>query len=443
MDSILVRGGAPLHGEVRIAGAKNSALKMMAAAVLTDEEVILHNVPRISDVSVMFRLLRALGVHVDWSGHHSVRIHAATATPVRFDIEVFAKIRASCVLLSPILVRCGEAIVPNPGGDRIGHRPIDRLVEGVRQFGADIQYDGEYYTARCNRLNAAIYSFRKNSHTGTDSQILAAVMADGTSVIHNAAEEPEVDDLISMLNSMGARITRTRRRTIVIEGVERLHGTEYTVMPDRIEAGTFATVAAATRGDLFLGNSDPHHMVSLLDKLTEAGCAVTREAGGVRVRHGADMRSVNVRTRPHPGFMTDWQAPFAVLLTQIPGISTIHETIFPNRLGYTRQLNEMGARIELFNPPVPDSGYEWNDRDDSPLYYHAARVYGPTPLRGCKLEIEDLRAGATLIIAALCAEGTSEISGVYWVERGYEHIVDRLRSIGAQIELPEPALVTI
>lgn len=442
MHTLLIEGGVPLRGEVRIAGAKNAALKMMAAALLTEEEVHLSNVPHISDVYVMSALLQTLGVEVNWNGPNTLRIRAKDIRPVRFGIDVAAKIRASFVVMAPLLARCGEASVPNPGGDRIGHRPVDRLVEGLRHFGVCIDYDGAYYNATCDRLRGCEYRFNKNSHMGTEHQIMAAVLAEGRSVIYNAAQEPEVDDLIDMLNSMGARIKRVEPRTIVIDGVRKLGGTHHTVMPDRIEAGTFAIMAAATDGDLYLSGANPDHMQALLDKMKEAGCRIEADPEGIRVRRGESLHAVNVITRPHPGFMTDWQAPFVVLLTQASGVSLVHETIFPNRLGYTEQLNLMGAHIELFNPPVPDCGYEWNEKDDSPDYFHAARIYGPTPLRAANLTIPDLRAGATLIIAALCAEGVSKVSGVQWVERGYEHFVERLRSLGARIEESLPAEAT-
>lgn len=439
MSTISVQGGTPLCGEVRIAGAKNAALKMMAAALLTDEEVLLSNVPRISDVRVMLWLLQSIGVEADWVGPHTVRVHAAQVCSVRFGIDVAAKIRASFLLMAPLLTRCGRASVPNPGGDRIGHRPVDRLIDGLSGFGVRLDYDGDYYNAECSQLQACEYTFGKNSHMGTEHQVLAAVMAHGASVIHNAAQEPEVDDLIAMLGSMGAQITRPAPRTIVVEGVRKLYGTHHTVMPDRIEAGTFATIAAATDGDIYLAGANPHHMASLLDKLSATGCNVEVDPQGIRVRRGLELRAVDVTTRPHPGFMTDWQAPFVVLLTQAEGKSVVHETIFPNRLGYTEQLNSMGAQIELFNPPVPIHGYDWNPRDDSPSYCHGARIEGCTPLTAADLEIPDLRAGATLIIAALCADGVSQISGIHWVERGYEHFVDRLCSLGARIEERLPA----
>lgn len=434
MQTIQVRGGAPLQGEVKIAGAKNAALKMMAAALLTEEEVLLSNVPRISDVKVMSDLLQSLGVRVEWSGPHTLRIHAADIRPVRFGIEIAAKIRASFAVLAPLLARCGTASVPNPGGDRIGHRPVDRLVEGLRSFGVALEYDGAYYNASCSQLQGCNYTFAKNSHMGTEHQLLAATMASGRSVIHNAAQEPEVDDLMAMLNSMGARISRPSPRTIVVEGVFSLYGTHHTVMPDRIEAGTFATIAVSTGGDILLDGAREAHMVALLDKLRELGAVIEPHSEGVRVRRGSELRAVNVTTRPHPGFMTDWQAPFVVLLTQAEGESVVHETIFPNRLGYTDQLNQMGADIELFNPGVPEHGYNWNEQDDAEGYYHAARIRGCTRLSAAELVIPDLRAGATLIIAALCADGVSHISGVHWVERGYEHFIDRLRNLGGQIE---------
>jgi UDP-N-acetylglucosamine 1-carboxyvinyltransferase len=434
LRTILVTGGTPLRGEVKVSGAKNAALKMMAAALLTEEEVLLSNVPRISDVEVMSKLLRSLGASVDWQGPTTLRVHALHVRPARFGIEVAAKIRCSFIVLGPLLARCGEAWVPNPGGDRIGHRPVDRLVNGAREFGVDLNYDGTYYNARCDRLRACEYVFARNSHMGTEHQVMTAALAEGVSVIRNAAQEPEVDDLIAMLNSMGARIRRSEPRTIVVEGVARLHGTHHTVMPDRIDAGTFAAIAGATNGDIYMRGANPGHMSALLDKMLEMGCRVEPDRSGVRVRRGRDMKAVEVVTRPHPGFMTDWQAPFVVLLTQARGMSLVHETIFPNRLGYVTQLNQMGAEIELFNPPPPPGGYEWNELDDAPEYRHAARIRGCTPLQASDLVIPDLRAGATLIIAALCAEGTSHISGFHWVERGYERFVQRLRSLGGLIE---------
>jgi UDP-N-acetylglucosamine 1-carboxyvinyltransferase len=434
MDTIRVSGGTPLRGEVRIAGAKNAALKMLAAALLTEDEVLLSNVPRISDVRVMTALLHSLNVEVEWADFHTLRIRAVDPRPVRFNIEVAARIRASFAVLAPLLARCGAASVPNPGGDKIGNRPVDRLVEGLRGFGVRLEYDGAYYNAECTRLHGCEYTFRKNSHMGTEHQVLAAVVAKGRSIIRNAAREPEVDDLITMLNAMGARIHRPEPRTIVVDGVERLRGTHHTVMPDRIEAGTFATIAAATDGDIFLAGARADHMLALIEKLRAMGVVVEARDGGVRVRRDGALRAVSVTTEAHPGFMTDWQAPFVVLLTQAEGESVVHETIFPNRLGYTDQLNGMGANIELFNPPAPAGGYNWNERDDSPSYLHAARIRGCTPLRSGDLSIPDLRAGATLIIAALCADGVSHISGVHWVERGYEHFIDRLRSLGASIE---------
>lgn len=433
MDLIQVRGGIPLRGEVRIAGAKNAALKMMAAALLTEEEVLLSNVPRISDVEVMTGLLRSLGVTVDWNGPHTLRLCAANLRPVRFGIDVAEKIRASFAVLAPLIARCGEASVPNPGGDRIGHRPVDRLVAGLVPFGVKLEYDGAYYNATCERLRGCEYTFNKNSHMGTEHQLLAAVTAEGRSIIANAAQEPEVDDLIEMLNSMGGRIRRSAPRTIEVDGVKELHGVHHTVMPDRIEAGTFACIAAATDGDIYLDGARKSDMTALLVKLAEVGVRVDSFAEGLRVRRGGPLVAVDVVTEAHPGFMTDWQAPFVVLLTQARGESLVHETIFPNRLGYTSQLNEMGADIELVNPPVPEHGYNWNARDDDPAYYHAALIRGCTPLHAGELEIPDLRAGATLMIAAMCADGTSRISGVHWMERGYEHFQDRLRTLGAAI----------
>lgn len=433
MHTLWIEGGRPLRGEVAVAGAKNAAQKMMAAALLTDEEVILRNVPHISDIEVMTSLLHTVGAEVQRLGAHTLRIHAQNVRPARVSIEVAAKIRTSFLVTAPLLARCGRATVPNPGGDRIGHRPVDRLVAGLERFGVQLEYDGAYYNASCNGLRACDYTFPKNSHMGTEHQIIAAVLAQGTSIIRNAAREPEVDDLIAMLNQMGARIRRIEKRTIAVEGVQRLRGTEYTVMPDRIEAGTFAVIAGATRGDIYMRHACPSTMDSLIEKLEDTGCIVQPDSTGIRVSAHGPLKAVDITTQRHPGFMTDWQAPFVVLLTQAEGESTVQETIFPNRLGYTDQLNAMGAKIRLFNPPHETFEHEWNDQDDLPEYFHAAHIEGPTQLHAADLLIPDLRAGATLMIAALCAQGTSRVRGIHWVERGYEHFVERLQALGAAI----------
>ena len=420
MQKFVIIGGAPLIGDVRIAGAKNAVLKQMAAAALTDEPVILRNVPRISDVTILRDVMSDIGFDVRRSNGHTLEIRAGEATWPFVPLEAALKIRASFILLGPMLTRFGRVILPNPGGDKIGRRPVDLHVEAMQAMGATVVHRNGYYFAAAPKdgLHGATITFPTVSVMGTENAILAATLARGRTVIENAALEPEIDDLIVMLQTMGARIARSDERRIEIEGVERLHGTEHRVLGDRLEAETFAIAAATTRGDVTMHGIDPAHLGSFLEVCDQMGIVYETDASTATVRvrgdASAELRPVDVRTDPYPGFATDYQAPLSVLLTQANGVSSIHETIFEDRLDHIRHLVRMGAQVEVLDE-------------------RRARITGPTPLHGAGVEIADLRAGATLILAALIAAGTSVISGIEHVDRGYEQIEAKLVAIGAHI----------
>jgi UDP-N-acetylglucosamine 1-carboxyvinyltransferase len=420
MQKFVITGGTPLHGQVRIAGAKNAVLKQMAAAALTEQPIVLRNVPRISDVVILRELMSDIGFGVRRVNGDALEIRAGEARWPFVPLEAAMKMRASFILLGPMLTRYGRVILPNPGGDRIGRRPVDYHVRAMEQMGAEIAYRNGYYfaAAPADGLRAAHVEFPRVTVMGTENVILAATLARGTTVIDNAALEPEVDDLIVLLTAMGAHVARTAERRIEVEGVDRLGGAEHRVMGDRLEAETFAIAAAITRGDVTLNGVDPTHLGSFLDICDRMGVPHEADAAAsrvhVRCRDAAPLRPVDVETNPYPGFATDYQAPLSVLMTQADGVSTIHETIFEDRLDHTRELVKMGADIELLDE-------------------HRARITGPTPLHGAEVGIADLRAGATLILAGLAASGTSVVSGVEHVDRGYEQIEAKLVALGAQI----------
>ena len=420
MERYVIEGGVPLSGAVRVAGAKNAVLKMMAAAILTDEPVTLHNVPRISDVAIMRETMADIGFGWTDVDEHTLRLGDRGPEWLFVPLEAAMKMRSSFILLGPLLTRHGRVIISNPGGDRIGRRPVDLHVDAMRALGADIEYRNGYYFARATRLRGGRIAFPYVTVMGTENAMLAACLADGTTVIENAAQEPEVDDLIAMLRAMGARIERTANHVVTIEGVKGLTGVEHTVIGDRIEAGTFVVAGAATGGEIEVDGFEAAHLGAFLEVLGRMGVdhELVGDAGdgGFRVRGGSpgSYHPLSVETQPYPGLATDLQAPLAVLMTQASGESAIHETIYSDRLEYTAELTKMGAVIE-----VADSQH--------------ARIAGPTPLHGRTVEIPDLRAGATLVLAALAAEGTSTITGVEHVDRGYEAFERKLVGLGARI----------
>lgn len=437
MDKFIITGGKKLQGEITVLGAKNAALKALVAACMTNETVTIHNVPLIADVFVMIAIMKDLGAEVTLSGHTvTIRMHKFAHFSIPLDKAALA--RTSSMFIAPLLARSKEAIIPNPGGCRLGARPIDRTIDGVKELNADITYHSEdgYFHAKTTGLKGTDYHFAKNTHTGTETMILAAVLAKGTTVLTNAAEEPEINDLIDLLNAMGGKVERTAPREITIVGVDSLHGTDFTISPDRIEVVTFAIAAYVTGGDILVKDAHKAAIHPFLEKLDQTGASYEKTEEGIRFYATETLKSVDVTTGIHPGFLTDWQALWAVLMTQATGTSIIHETVFENKLGYVADLKKMGARAKLFNPEVEDREkvYNFNLDDDDVSYFHAVKITGPTHLHNAIMTMLDIRAGAAVVIAALAAKGTSTIFGIEKLDRGYENFEKRLETLGAKIK---------
>ncbi|HVF68937.1 MAG TPA: UDP-N-acetylglucosamine 1-carboxyvinyltransferase [Xanthomonadales bacterium] len=451
MDKFIIKGGNKLTGNISVTGAKNAALKALVAACMTDEKVKIHNVPLISDFFVMVDIMKDLGANVSLKGH-TVTIQMKKISHFSIPLDKAVLARTSSMFIAPLLARAHEAIIPNPGGCRLGARPIDRTIDGIKKMDVDITYHSEdgYFHAKiastsnvaganatgAKRLKGVNYTFEKNTHTGTETMILAAVLAKGTTVLENAAEEPEIDDIISLLNLMGAKINRSGKRQITIMGVEKLHGAEFTISPDRIEVATFAIAAVITGGDIFIKDANKTAIGAFLDKLRETGAGIEIKDNGIRFYANGKLNSVNIETGIHPGFLTDWQALWGVLMTQADGESIIHETVFESKLGYIKDLKRMGARAKLFNPEVknPEKTYNFNLEDDGPGNFHAVKITGPKKLHNAVMTTLDIRAGAAVVLAALCAKGTSVIFGIEKLDRGYEKFEKRLYDLGANIK---------
>lgn len=437
MEKFIINGGKALQGEVSLGGAKNVALKVLVAALLTDDPIRIHNLPLLRDVFYMLEVLEGLGLTYELNGH-TVIIQNKGIKNTKVPLEVGARLRTSSMVVGPLLVRYGEATIPNPGGCRLGARPIDRHMEGLEHMGAHINYhsDDGYFYLKAEKLSGATFKFPKNTHTGTETLILAAVLARGTTILQNAAEEVEIDELITLLNRMGAKVKRTAKREIIIEGVSSLHGAEYTIESDRNEEVTFAIAAAVTKGNIIVKASRRVFLAAFLHSFRQAGGQIEEiDATTTRYSVNKEIRATNIETSPHPGFMTDWQAPWAIFMTQASGVSTIHETVFESRFSYVGELKKMGAMIDFFDPPVknPQMFYNFNWEDRVNGYHQGIKIHGPTELHNAVLEIDDLRAGATLVLAALIAKGESYVHGVEQIDRGYEKLEEKLRALGANI----------
>lgn len=437
MEYYLIEGGYSLEGEVKVSGAKNVALKVLIASLLTAEPVVIENIPLISDVFKLIEMLREIGViiEVDEQRHRLV-VDAKKIKQNKITSPHFSQLRASFLLMIPLLLRFGEVEIPLSGGDRIGARPIDRTVEGLEKMGAKITYNDHSHVLQAKILKGTRYTFNKNTHTGTEALVMAAALADGETILENASEEPEVDELIQLLNAMGAKIKRLEQRKIVVNGVKKLHGARLIIISDRNEIVTFICATIVTRGKTVISPVEHLHLTHFYDKLMVAGVEVERKGTHILVDGKKSvLKGVDVTTAPHPGFMTDWQAPWTVLMTGARGNSVVHEAVFEKRFGYISELNKMGAGIELFNPQVknPELFYNFNltDQGDN---FHAIKISGPTKLIGSDLLIPDLRAGATLVLAALGARGKSTLSGVGHIDRGYEKFEQRLSQLGARIK---------
>jgi UDP-N-acetylglucosamine 1-carboxyvinyltransferase len=417
MDKFIIRGGNPLLGTIRVSGAKNAALPAMAAAILTDEPVVLENIPDVRDIQTERKLLVAMGGEVELGygrAHHRTTINCKNLNPTpEAAYEIVKTMRASTLVLGPLVARMGIARVSLPGGCAIGARPIDLHIKGLEKMGAAITQEHGYIEAKTRRLQGAHIHFDKITVTGTEDLMMAATLADGETVLENSAREPEVVDLAVLLNKMGAKIEGAGTSTIKIKGVNKLRGAKHKIIPDRIEAGTFIIAGAVSGGDLNVAGCDPAHLTALLTKLEECGVKMKVHGDSVRVMGDAPLKAADVNTEEHPGFPTDMQAQFMALATQAEGTSVVTENIFENRFMHAQELVRMGANIKIEG--------------------RRAVVRGKTPLSSAAVLASDLRASASLVIAALIADGETVIDRVYHIDRGYERIEEKLRGVGAQM----------
>ncbi|MBI2026786.1 MAG: UDP-N-acetylglucosamine 1-carboxyvinyltransferase [Deltaproteobacteria bacterium] len=414
MDKIIIEGGYPLKGEVSISGAKNSILPLLFSSLLTDKPCFFDRIPHLRDVATTYKILKSFGVAID-EGEHQSHVQALSIKNPFAHYDLVRTMRASVLALGPLLARCGYAKIALPGGCAIGARPINLHLSALQKLGADIRLEEGYVIATAKKLRGAPIYFETPTVTGTENLMMAAVLADGHTVLDNAAREPEIVDLAKCLKKMGATISGEGTSRIEIEGKPSLSGVHYTVMGDRIEAGTYLVAAAATGGDVTLLGCDPEHVTAILSKLEEMGAdiAVSNEFQKIRIQ-GRDLRNIKLSTEPYPGFPTDMQAQMMVLATRARGTSIIVENIFENRFMHVCELQRMGAKIEIQG--------------------HSAVIEGGVSLKGAPVMATDLRASVCLVIGGLMASGTTEINRVYHLDRGYEEIEKKLKGLGAHIE---------
>lgn len=415
MEKFIIEGKKLLKGEINIAGAKNSALKLLPASLLTNEECRFDNVPEIKDVEILLEILKDIGAKVKRVKRGSYIIKCDSVNKVDLERDKVVKLRASIMMIAPMLVKLGEVKFPHPGGCIIGKRPIDMYIEGYKCMGAQVIEKENYYHIKAKKLSGCKYIFPWISHTVTESMILLAVMAAGKTELINAACEPEVVALCDFLRKCGADIKGDGTHHVIINGVKKLSGANARVIPDRIETGTFAILSALIGNGIRLNNCNPIHLEVFWKMLQRAGVKFDRGKNYVYIYPSRNLKAVEARTHEYPGFVTDLQAPFTILMTQAKGLSLIHETIYEGRLFYTDMLNKMGANIIMCDP-------------------HRVVVNGPSRLYGTKMESPDLRAGISLVMAAMIAEGKSEIENIYQIDRGYENIEKRLKKVGAAIK---------
>jgi UDP-N-acetylglucosamine 1-carboxyvinyltransferase len=413
LQNIVIRGGARLTGEVRVSGAKNAALPILASSLLASGRSVYRNVPALGDVRTMEKLLAELGAHVETKPGGVTFVDTSAVNNLEAPYDLVKTMRASVVVLGPLTARHGRARVSLPGGCAIGARPIDQHLKGLAAMGAKIELEHGYVTARARRLHGATIVFDMVTVTGTENLLMAAALAKGRTTLENAAREPEVEELARVLNKMGARIKGAGTSIITIEGVDELQPIEHAIIPDRIEAGTLLVAAAITRGNVLVKDCVPEHLDAVVAKLRAAGVEVTAEEGGLRVRAKSDLKPTDISTQPFPGFPTDMQAQFMVLMTRAKGQSVLTETIFENRFMHVPELQRMGADIQVEGRTVV--------------------VRGATRLTGAEVMATDLRASASLVLAGLIAEGTTKIRRVYHLDRGYDRLDKKLRELGADV----------
>ena len=413
MAQLLIEGGSRLSGRISTSGSKNAVLPILAACLLTDEECRLKNVPHIEDVTTMMTLLAGMGVQVRWLDRHQLIVDASQLSRGEVLAGLATKMRASFLLMGPLLARRGRARVAKPGGDDIGMRRVEQHVHGLRLMGASVELEDGQYVARADGLQGATIHLDMPTVSGTEILMMAAATADGVTTIHNAAREPHVVDLANFLGRMGARIRGIGTDILQIEGVPELSGTTHRIIPDNVEAGTYAIAAAATGGEVLIEDLEPLDLQALILKLRAAGAEVVAQGHSLAVRRTGELLPVDVTTWPHPGFPTDLQAPFVSLMTQAQGRCVVSEAVFENRFQHVEELNRLGAQITVEG--------------------RSAIVSGPARLRGARVTAPDIRSGAALVVAALCAAGRTSIDNVFHLDRGYEDIELKLRSLGAHV----------
>lgn len=436
MSTFIVNGGKPLYGSVRVGGAKNASYKLMLAALLADTPSRILNFSHISDVQLVASLINSLGAKAMQIGERAYMIDPTRLSHDEIDPSSGEASRASTLFIPALLAKFGRAVVPFPGGDKIGARPLDRHFDGLIALGAQVEVKDNKILVTGNNLHGATYRFKKSTHTGTETLIMAAVKAKGKTILENCALETEIDDLISFLNSMGAQISRKPNRVIEIIGVPVLHGAIHKIMADHNQVVSFACAALATKGDVIVENADSRDIEAFLEKLDDIGAGYEVGHYGIRFYYTGPLKATDVETGVHPGFKTDWQPLWVTMMTQANGVSILHETVTESRFQYVDSLNQMGANIELFNPVVshPDELYNFNLDVVKPGTMHAAKITGPTQMHGGEFTVKDLRHGATLMIAGLIAPGTTILHDEQeHIDRGYESLEEVFQALGATI----------
>jgi UDP-N-acetylglucosamine 1-carboxyvinyltransferase len=414
-EKFVIQGGKPLEGEVEIGGYKNAAGPILIASLLTDREIIIDNLPLVEDVFNTIEILKSLGVKVEWTGKRILKLKADNISPQNLDFAKVSKIRMSVVLIGALLSRFKSFRISRPGGDRIGLRPISTHLEALKKLGAEVSENGDFYEFEVKDLRGQEIILKEFSVTATENLIMAGVLAKGKTIIKGAAAEPQVQDLAEMLKKMGAKIEGIGTHTISIEGVKELGGVSHSIVSDPIEAGTFIVAGAVTPGRVIIKNIKLEHLDIFLDKLREIGVDFKKENNSVIINYSPNIKATKIQALPYPGFPTDLLPIVVPLLTQAEGKSLIHDPLYENRLNYTQELRKMGADIEIVDP-------------------HRAFIFGKTPLRGVRIESWDIRAGASLVIAGLLAQGQTTIENIYQIDRGYERIEEKLQKLGADIK---------
>ena len=426
----LIKGGNPLYGSVKVTGAKNSATKLLIASLLTKEKCVLRNSPnKINDLKVSIELCKLLGSKIETSGDVlTTQTEVIASNEIPFEYGNVNRI--SILTAGPLLQRTGKALIPVPGGCRIGSRPVNFHIEGLKKLGCNVELKNDFYVLQADELKGCNITLDYPSVGATENIIISSTLACGRTNIFNAAIEPEIMDLIKFLQKMGAIIEISTDRKITIEGVDTLYGADHKVIPDRNQSVSFACAGIASKGDVFVENANQDDLITFLNSIRRIGGKFEIKDNGIRFYYGGDLRPVAIETNVHPGFMTDWQQPFVIMLTQAKGISIIHETVYEKRFGYVSELKKMGADIELYNTCLGGL----NCRFANAGYYHSAVLKGPTELHAAEITIPDLRAGISYLIAGVLAKGETLVNGAIYIDRGYEDIDLQLRNLGAEIK---------